>query len=351
LLYENEGVSVFDPFAEVTVPDCIQEKKMFETSPKSMRGLFMRIFRMLTSSLVLSTLLVSTPVWSQNLTFPKAIFDIIDGAMNENKAKTEPRPPETPSGAIETRQEKKAAELPPPKASSDALEAKNENKTKAEPRLPKGNFDNLPAKTFCLKDICLGDSLDSLPAAFRQNIKDYSDGYFSPKPLPILACGVTGSIFYDHTGEKVTNPNGTLGVAVLNDQTFLDQGVGKYYRVSRISYSVSGSFRPEDVRATVRELVKRMKFTRQLVNGDDLILKLTAHGGEHFDAVFLRELDEIMVVTLTAKSVLEDDNQYLGLELNLFPNHMINTYRNWQKMKELLSREQPGCTASKPTGL
>ena len=107
-------------------------------------------------------------------------------------------------------------------------------------------FEGVDANKYCLKQICLGAPLSSLP--------DVLKALTAANKLPANPCDYQSASYespFDQTGMK-------LRVSVLNDPSLQGRPVGEYYRISRVQVVFDKPISAEDGNALDRELKARM---------------------------------------------------------------------------------------------
>ncbi len=100
-------------------------------------------------------------------------------------------------------------------------------------------FEGVDANTYCLKQICLGAPLSSLP--------DVLKALTAANKLPANPCDYQTASYespFDQTGMK-------FRVSVMNDPSLQGRPVGEYYRISRVQVVFDKPISAEDGNACV----------------------------------------------------------------------------------------------------
>jgi hypothetical protein len=108
-------------------------------------------------------------------------------------------------------------------------------------------FEGVDAKKYCLKQICLGDPLSSVPEVLK--------GLAAGNRLAVNPCAYTPLFYnlpFDASGTKYR-------ISVVNDSDLLGRPVGEYYRIVAVQVTFDKALTNADRLALEQELRSRMQ--------------------------------------------------------------------------------------------
>ncbi len=112
-------------------------------------------------------------------------------------------------------------------------------------------FEGVEPGKYCLKQVCLGAPLSSLPEALK--------ALTAANKLPANPCDMHSAGFdgpFDESGARIS-------VSVVNDPSLLGKPLGEYYRISRVQVFFDKPLSHDDGNALHRELITRMQLNNE----------------------------------------------------------------------------------------
>ena len=112
-------------------------------------------------------------------------------------------------------------------------------------------FEGVQEKTYCLRDICIGDPLSSHPQV--QNVLA-AGGRLTENPCKVNPLGYTGQFEADGVQWEI---------GVMNDPGRQGKPVGEYYRISSVQANLKTPLTIDQYNALGQQLIQRMGLSRE----------------------------------------------------------------------------------------